>query len=926
MKKFVKILSNLALASLIVGGTVSVASCGNNNNNSDSTSAESTDKSNDSATDSTTGETEDTAKVAADLANLISLTVSGTKVDSNFTVPAYVGSGDSKTLLSWVSDDESLLTFTREGDSETFTATVHRPASDSEKEYTGVKFHAVVDYKGSKANSSDFNVRIRRQMSATEYYNEWITSTGVTQNVSGYVIAKLGYLSSYGEGNLVLWNDEVKGAYYVYNGYIDQDAYNNLALGTYVTASGATNTLYNGLLETKYGATFTVDSTKTIEVNTIARTSITEHILKNDLVKDNAPTTEAKKLQSTYVSLEGFTIKSVEKFSNKAGSSATTSQTVATLTRYGQDIKVVLMEGATTFAGDDAKAISQKFTTLGVGKKVSVKAILTWYNAPQLLVTSADDISECAADYTDSFADYDKAYDAAQLGSKDLLEEYARNTETAVPTSSNGATISYTVTGDCVSYVDGKITITVGDTEKTGTIVVKATSGEISYTITKYISAQYLTDEQICEKVANEVSFDEITEPKVITLKDKAFNDTVTLTYEIVDGADVASIDKDGKLVVIPATEAKKFKIKVTATLGDKSKDKTIEVSVAALPVTSIADVLSAKYDSSNPVYYCVEGYVTNIYNTKFGNCYIDVEFGTQKKTLCIYGSYDIYGTQYGNLANDSTYKFVLGKKVKFYGLLAQNNKINQLKNAKILSVESDPAVDAQIKVNEAAALFETSYSKAATVTLPEGITADITKATSCSLADQVVTIKPTDTEVTNEVTLSCVVGDKTYTATAKFTAKTVSIKKYTEAQITNVTTVDAAYTGGATGNAKGENVTADLGVTDTNITITTQKNACNNALGYNIKNNFRLYADATNCNGTSLQISVKEGYAIKSITFEYVSGSKTPTVYLLDNSELTGTDGAYFVGAQDVVIQNKQSSGQVQITKITIVYGSVTE
>ncbi len=909
MKKFVKILSNLALASLIVGCTVSVASCGNNNNNSDSTSAE------------------DTAKVAADLANLISLTVSGTKIDSNFTVPAYVGSGDSKTLLSWVSEDETLLTFTREGDAETFTATVHRPAADSEIEYKGVTFHAVVDYKGSKANSSDFNVRIRRQMSATEYYDEWITTTGVTQNVSGYVIAKLGYLSSYKEANLVLWNDEVKGAYYVYNGYIDQDKYNNLAPGTYVTASGATNTLYNGLLETKFGSTLTVDETKTIDVNTIARTSITEHILKKDLVKDNAPTTEAKKLQNTYVSLEGFTIKSVEKFSNKAGTSATTSQTVATLTRYGQDIKVVLMEGSTTFAGDDAKAISQKFTSLGKGKKVSVKAILTWYNAPQLLVTSADDISECAADYTDSFADYDKAYDAAQLGAKDLLKEYARNTETAVPTSSNGATISYTVTGDCVSYADGKITITAGEAEKTGTIVVKATSGEVSYTITKYISAQYLTDEQICEKVVNEVSFDVITEPKVISLDDKAFNDTVTLTYDIVDDADVASIDKDGKLVVIPATEAKKFKIKVTATLGDKSKEKTIEVSVAALPVTSIADVLKAEYDSNNTVYYCVEGYVTNIYNTTYGNCYIDVEFGTQKKTLCIYGSYDIYGTQYGKLADDSAYKFVVGKKVKFYGLLSQNNKINQLKNAKILSVESDPAVDAQIKVNEAAALFETSYSKAATVTLPEGITADVTKAPSCSLADQVVTITPKETEETNEVTLSYAVGDKTYTATAKFTAKTVSIKKYTEAQITNVTTVESSKAWTENGSAADGDITSKLGITDTNVTITCAKNSGSNPTG--LYSELRLYGDVTNGNGGSIQISVTEGYAIKSITIDYkTKNNGIATVQYLDLVEITGTSGEYLVGASDVIVKNTSTakSSQVQITKITIVYGSVTE
>ncbi len=899
MKKIVKILSNLALASLMIGGTVYVASCGNN--------------------------TKEDTSVAESLAKLISVSQSGTKLDSNFTVPAYVGSGDQKTLLKWVSEDETLLTFEREGESESYTAVVHRPAATSQNDYSAVKFYAVVEYNGQTSNSNEFNVRIRREVSAQELYDEWINNTGVTQNVGGYVIAKLGYISNYKEANLILWNPEVSGSYYVYNGYISQDDYNNLALGTYVSAKGATNSLYNGLLETKYGATFTVDSSKTIDLSTVTRTDITKHILDKDLVDSKgAPTTDGKKLQSTYVTLSGFEIKDIKTFSNKSGSNATTAQTIATLTRGGVDIDVIIYEGSTPFAEEATKAISDKFTSIGAGKRVTIKAVLSWFNAPQLLLTSADDVEACTDDYTDDLVDYDKSYDAANEALALLKENYNATTEVELPISSGDVTISYEVSGDALSYDEAthKLTINALKEKKSGKVVITALSGTIEYETEIEISAQSMTDEEIVNSVVNDIKIDEVSAPKVIELDSKAYNDTVTLTYEIVEGGEVASIDADGKLVIIPATEAKTVKVKATATLGEKTANRTIEVSVKALPVTSISDVLAATYDANTPVYYCVEGYVNSITSTSFGTCYIDVTFDTTKKTLCIYGSYDIYGNKYDAIAETSVYKYTVGKKVKFYGKLG-NYKANQLVNATILSVESDPAIDAQVAVNAAAALFESSYAKAAEVTLPEGVTATVTAGTSAVVSGQKVTITPTATEEEVSITFTKAYADGEKTATVTFKTKEVLITKYTDDQISNTVSVIAKSPATSKTHADGI-ISSDLGVIDSNIIITCAKNSGSTNTGFYA--DIRLYQDSSKGNGGSLEISVANGYAIKSITIKYTAKYDGGTVKYLDGTIIKAdSNSKYAVGAQNVIIKNESTSAQVRIESIVIEYGSVS-
>ena len=931
MKKFVKILSTAAIASLFIGGTVSLSSCGDKKSDTNTTTtetkpAESTTKKNTDAEDK---------EACESLASLIAISKSGSKVDSNFTVPAYVGSGDDKTLIEWISNDTSLLTFEHKDGDSTYTAVVHRPASDSKNEYSKVTFYAKVT-KGSQSSQTDeFNVRVRREVTAQEYYEEWISTMGVTHNFGGYVIAKVGYTTNFKECNLILWDTEVNAAYLAYQGYMDQEVYNNLELGTYVSVKGATNTLYNGLVETKYGATFTADTTKKIDVSTITRTSITEAIIKNTLVNaKNSATEQGLKLQNSYVSLEGFTIKSIsESYSKTSGTYGTTYQTLATLTRYGQDIDVVIAEGITPFAS--SKTVYDTVAGLKVGTQVSIKGILGWNNKPVIILTSKDDISSVAKDYTDAYVDYDKSYNAAIAAASKVKSIYFSSADVEFPvTDENGATLTYSVSGECLAYDETthKLTITAAEASKEGKLTITAKSGEISYTKTVSITAQALTDQQFAEKVANELKLDsEVSTPSALELAVKdTYGMAATITWKVIDGSDVATVTDKGYLEVIPGTKDSTVKVKAVVTYNEKTAEKEFTISVKKIEVSTIEDVSKAEYDSTKSVYYCVEGYVTNLYNTTYGNCYIDVTFEGQKKTLCIFGTYDVYGNKYGD--DGCTSKFKLGSKIKVYGELSQNNKVNQLQNAIVMSMtEPDDTAKAIINLNSAKELFPSKVTGNKTVTLPEGVTATFEGTPlSATISGQKIVFTAQDTAEEVTVNLTSVSGSVTKTDTVK-----VSTEKFVQKVIENAKTVTTSFSFETTTNAeKGSNVdvTSLFGITDSNIKITTSQNDASNPLGLNKANDVRLYADKNKYNGTSVSISLAEGYAIESIKITYTGSSYTGgSIGGTNCGDVVGTKDTtnaliytYVLGDTGAYIENHLASAQIRISKIEIVYGTI--
>lgn len=108
-----------------------------------------------------------------------------------------------------------------------------------------------------------------------------------------------------------------------------------------------------------------------------------------------------------------------------------------------------------------------------------------------------------------------------------------------------------------------------------------------------------------------------------------------------------------------------------------------------------------------------------------------------------------------------------------------------------IIEAENTP----QVKLEENAALFAKSYSKDATVTLTKGVTAAIkegTTASSVTIKDGVVTIKPTATK--EEITLVLSIDGKTQEITFTTQAETATAGEFTSEYIKVTDSTEIGY------------------------------------------------------------------------------------------------------------------------------------
>lgn len=101
----------------------------------------------------------------------------------------------------------------------------------------------------------------------------------------------------------------------------------------------------------------------------------------------------------------------------------------------------------------------------------------------------------------------------------------------------------------------------------------------------------------------------------------------------------------------------------------------------------TIAEILAIgatlAHQESTDYEVVVEGIITNIYNTTYGNMYIKDADGNE---LCLYGFYD------GDTRFDSmTIKPVVGDTVKVQGAINKYNSTVQIKNAKMVSISYGP-------------------------------------------------------------------------------------------------------------------------------------------------------------------------------------------------------------------------------------------
>ena len=252
---------------------------------------------------------------------------------------------------------------------------------------TPVKVKATFTYNGVSASQS-YRMTVYKTMEGLELVNYWYTNTGVSIDMSGYVVLiGTAYSSSYNNVTLYMVNDDFTAGYYLYRVKTTDEHAAKLAPGVHITVTGTTNTNYNGLVETNAGGKLVVD-------DDVAPIDVNAHVKAIDQeVIGNLPATVYH--ESRLVSLTNW---KVTKVAADADKQAGANYTLLTLEKGGAKVQVRVskyMEGAYATKADDATwtAINALTTTYPVGSMVNVTGILSNYKGWQIMPLSASAVT-----------------------------------------------------------------------------------------------------------------------------------------------------------------------------------------------------------------------------------------------------------------------------------------------------------------------------------------------------------------------------------------------------------------------------------------------------------------------------------------------------------------------------------------------------
>lgn len=449
---------------------------------------------------------------------------------------------------------------------------------------TQVQIKGTFTYAGVSASQS-YRMTVYKTLEGLELVNYWYTNTGVSIEMSGYVVAiATPYSEQYGNITFYMVNDDFTAGYYVYRVKATAAVAPKIVPGAHVTVTGTTNTNYNGLIETNAGGTVTVDEDKTaINVNEKVY-AIDEEVL------GNLPSTVYN--ESRLVSLSNWKVKSVcAEADKKVGDNFT----LMTLTKGGVDVEIRIskyMEGAyATKKGDTTFDALWKLTdTYPVGTLVNVKGILSNYkNVWQIIPMAATDMakSDKAADPDDK-KDYAgmkvaAAIEAvkAELVKAKLNDKNGKtvrvqsNSEFTLPATVEGVSVVYTVEGksNAVTIKDNKLTVKPGNPETT---TIRAT-----YKVGEFEAVQFFFVESLIPTAASMLDdFTAALPEKIREVTDLPTTPAgATVEWKVVSG-DTSIAIKGGQL--IPTLKEKDVATIINATLTynnvTRSKDYVVIV------------------------------------------------------------------------------------------------------------------------------------------------------------------------------------------------------------------------------------------------------------------------------------------------------------------------------------------------------------
>lgn len=457
---------------------------------------------------------------------------------------------------------------------------------------TPVKVKATFTYNGVSASQS-YRMTVYKTMEGLELVNYWYTNTGVSIDMSGYVVLiGTAYSSSYNNVTLYMVNDDFTAGYYLYRVKTTDEHAAKLAPGVHITVTGTTNTNYNGLVETNAGGKLVVD-------DDVAPIDVNAHVKAIDQeVIGNLPATVYH--ESRLVSLTNW---KVTKVAADADKQAGANYTLLTLEKGGAKVAVRVskyMEGAYATKADDATwtAINALTTTYPVGSMVNVTGILSNYKGWQIMPLSASAVTasgqeEDAADTV--YAGKKVAAAIAKVNEKLVADgintaegktvRITTQKEFTLETAVDGVEISYEIVGKSNAIVldGGKMTVTPGNPE-TATILATYKSGEFE-------SVQFLSVESLIPTAAS--MLEDLEVPESITSETALPTlEGVTIEWAVESGKNAISI-VDGKLVPAIVEVNTPTTIKATITYNEVTRSKNYVVLVQA-PVTFIKTALNA--------------------------------------------------------------------------------------------------------------------------------------------------------------------------------------------------------------------------------------------------------------------------------------------------------------------------------------------
>lgn len=444
---------------------------------------------------------------------------------------------------------------------------------------TPVKVKATFTYGGVSASQS-YRMTVYKTMEGLELVNYWYTNTGVSIEMSGYVVLiGTAYSPSYNNVTLYMVNDDFTAGYYLFRVKTTDEEAAKLAPGVHITVTGTTNTNYNGLIETNAGGSLVVD-------DDIEPINVNEHVKAIDEeVIGNLPATIYH--ESRLVSLTNW---KVTKVAADADKQAGANFTLMTLEKGGAKVEVRVskyLEGAYTTNANDATwtAINALTTTYPVGTMVNVTGILSNYKGWQIMPLSASAVTASGqaedADTTEyagkkvaaAIAKVNEKLVADGINTKDgKTVRITAQKEFALETEVDGVEISYKIVGKSNAIVldGGKMTVTPGNPE-TATICATYKSGEFE-------SVQFFFVESLIPTAASMLEDLDVPE-SINTVTDLPTIEGATIEWKVVFGEDSIAI-KNGQL--IPTLKENNVLTSINATLTyngvTRTKDYVITV------------------------------------------------------------------------------------------------------------------------------------------------------------------------------------------------------------------------------------------------------------------------------------------------------------------------------------------------------------